>query len=72
MLTATVCNDSEDKCPLFPGVTKRWHWLFPDPARVEGTDAEKLAAVRRIRDNIKDWLQHPPEGAIDFKTLIKG
>ncbi|BBO78380.1 protein-tyrosine-phosphatase [Desulfosarcina widdelii] len=67
----TVCNDSENKCPLFPGVTKRWHWPFPDPATVEGTDAEKLAAVRRIRDSIKDWLQYPPEDTIDFKALIK-
>jgi len=66
----TVCNDSENKCPLFPGVTKRWHWPFPDPAKVEGTDAEKMDAVRSIRDSIRDWLQQPPQGTIDFKTLI--
>lgn len=68
----TVCNDSEEKCPLFPGMTKRWHWPFPDPAKVEGTDAEKMDQIRRIRESIRDWLLHPPEGAIDFKTLIKG
>ena len=67
----TVCHDTENKCPLFPGVTKRWHWPFPDPAKVEGSDAQKLDEVRRIRDEIKGWLQNPPKDAIDFKALIK-
>ena len=40
----TVCHDSESKCPIFPGVTKRWHWPFPDPAAVEGTPDEQLQA----------------------------
>ncbi|WP_319407936.1 arsenate reductase ArsC [uncultured Desulfosarcina sp.] len=67
----TVCHDSESKCPLFPGITKRWHWPFPDPAAVKGTHAEKLAAVRNIRDAIKAWLLNPPEDTIDFKRLIQ-
>jgi hypothetical protein len=29
---------------------------FPDPSGVEGTHTEKLAAVRDIRDQIKQWL----------------
>ena len=66
----TVCRDSESKCPLFPGITKRWHWPFPDPAAVRGTEAEQLEAVRKIRDMIEDWLRHPPQNSIDFKTLI--
>lgn len=33
----TVCHDSESQCPIFPGLTKRWHWPFPDPGRVEGS-----------------------------------
>lgn len=67
----TVCHDSESKCPLFPGITKRWHWPFPDPAAVTGTEAEKLEAVRKIRDSIKAWLLDPPENTIDFKALIE-
>ena len=67
----TVCHDSESKCPLFPGITKRWHWPFPDPAAVTGTESEKLEAVRKIRDSIKAWLLDPPENTIDFKTLIQ-
>jgi arsenate reductase len=67
----TVCHDTESKCPIFPGITKRWHWPFPDPAKVEGPHEEKLAQVRRIRDMIKDWLLHPPEGTFSYKSLIE-
>jgi arsenate reductase len=67
----TVCHDSEAKCPLFPGITKRWHFPFPDPAKVAGTDTEKLKEVRKIRDKIKKWLSDPPEGTIDFSKLLE-
>jgi len=66
----TVCDDSEGECPVFPGITKRWHWPFPDPAAVTGTAAEKLAGVRQIRDMIKEWLLHPPAGGFSFKALL--
>lgn len=66
----TVCNDAEGSCPIFPGITKRWHWPFPDPAKVDGTKAEKLEKVRQIRDLIKDWLLNPPGDSIAFKSLI--
>jgi arsenate reductase len=67
----SVCHDSESKCPIFPGITKRWHWPFPDPALVTGTETEKLSGVRKIRDMIKDWLLNPPEDTINFKSLIE-
>ncbi len=67
----TVCHDTESKCPVFPGITKRWHWPFPDPAAVEGTEAEKLEEVRKIRDMIKDWLLNPPKDSINFEALIE-
>jgi arsenate reductase len=65
----TVCDDGESKCPIFPGITKRWHWAFPDPAAVGGSEAEQLEAVRKIRDMIKDWLLDPPDNTINFKAL---
>ena len=65
----TVCNDSDSKCPIFPGITKRWHWPFPDPAKVEGTESERLGQVRKIRDMIKDWVLNPPDNSINFKLL---
>ena len=67
----TVCHDSESKCPIFPGITQRWHWPFPDPAAVEGEENEKLVEVRKIRDMIKEWLFDPPENSINFKALIE-
>jgi arsenate reductase len=67
----TVCNDAESQCPVFPGITKRWHWPFPDPAKVEGTPEQKLKEVRKIRDMIKNWLLNPEDGTFDFKSLIE-
>jgi arsenate reductase len=52
----TVCGDSEDRCPLFPGITQRLHWPFPDPAALAGSHEERLAGARRIRDQIKDQV----------------
>jgi arsenate reductase len=65
----TVCHDAESRCPVFPGITKRWHWPFPDPAGVEGSEEERIEAVREIRDMIKDWLISPPDDSINFKAL---
>ena len=49
-----VCDGANaERCPIFPGVTQRLHWGFPDPAALEGTWEEKLEATRQIRDNIK-------------------
>ena len=66
----TVCHDSESLCPVFPGITRRWHWPFPDPAAVEGSRQEKLAKVREIRDLIKTWLVNPGEESFDYRKLI--
>ena len=50
----TVCDEEiEAQCPVFPGITRRLHWPFPDPAAVTGTREEKLAKVRAIRDTIE-------------------
>ena len=49
----TVCSNAEAHCPIFPGIAQRLHWPFDDPAACEGTDAEKLAEFRRVRDQIE-------------------
>ena len=67
----TVCYDSENQCPVFPGITKRWHWPFPDPAKVQGSEEEKLAQVRAIRDQIKHWLLHPAEETFSYHQHIR-
>jgi arsenate reductase len=49
----TVCGNADQACPMFPGQVNRHHWGFYDPAHVAGTDKEKLAVFRRVRDEIK-------------------
>jgi arsenate reductase len=58
----TVCDEvSAERCPIFAGITKRFHWSFPDPSKVPGTHDEKLEQVREIRDLIRrraeDWCE---------------
>lgn len=50
----TVCDAANaERCPLFPGITKRLNWSFEDPASFTGTDEEKLEKIRLVRDSIK-------------------
>ncbi len=43
----TVCDRARQSCPVFPGSYNSLHWGLEDPAEVEGTDAERLAAFQR-------------------------
>src|SRR5438094_7505344 len=54
----TVCDEtSAEKCPIFPGVTNRLHWSFPDPSALVGTQAERLEGTRKIRDDIRRRIE---------------
>lgn len=57
----TVCDDANERCPWVPGSVKRLHWSFADPSRATGTEEERLAVFRRVRDQIQerltDWLR---------------
>lgn len=48
----TACEPAAKSCPVFPG-TNVLHWTFDDPSKVSGTETEKLAKVRKIRDEIR-------------------
>jgi arsenate reductase (thioredoxin) len=52
----TVCDSANERCPLFPGRTTRIHWSFDDPSTAEGSEEERLAAFRRVRDAIRTRL----------------
>jgi len=54
----TVCDNAKESCPVFPGATKRLHRSFEDPAAFEGTEAERLALFRRVRDELRAYLKH--------------
>ena len=49
----TVCSRAEEKCPLFPGMGVRLHWPFDDPAAETGSDEDKLAKFRQVREEIR-------------------
>ena len=53
----TVCDDAHERCPFIPGVEKRLHWSFPDPSRAAGSEDERVAAFRRVRDQIETRLE---------------
>ncbi len=54
----TVCDEtSAERCPIFPGVTERLHWSFPDPSAIQGTHDDKLVRTREIRDLIKTKIE---------------
>lgn len=50
-LAVTVCDDAREACPYFPA-ERQLHWTFDDPSAATGTEAERLAVFRRVRDEI--------------------
>jgi arsenate reductase len=58
----TVCDNARETCPIFPGHGKRFHESFADPATVTGTEEERLASFRQIRDELRKYLaEFPPK-----------
>lgn len=54
----TVCDRARDACPVLPGAPEQIHWSFPDPAAVEGTEAEKLRAFEETARQLTTRIQH--------------
>jgi arsenate reductase len=63
----TVCDQAGERCPVFPGPARRIHWSFEDPSAATGSEADRLATFRRVRDAIRDrlraWLAEGPAGS---------
>jgi arsenate reductase (thioredoxin) len=53
----TVCDDANEVCPFFPGAANRLHWPFEDPSKAEGTEEERLAVFRSVRDQIRKRIE---------------
>lgn len=53
----TVCDAANEACPIFPGAKQRRHWSFEDPSRATGSEDEKLAVYRRVRDEIRARIE---------------
>ena len=61
----TVCGNADQACPVFPGQVNRHHWPFDDPAHATGTEEEKLAVFRRVRDEIRRAFESYAAGRRD-------
>ena len=61
----TVCGHADQACPVFPGQVNRHHWPFDDPAHATGTDEEKMAVFRRVRDEIRRTFTAYADGRRD-------
>ncbi len=53
----TVCDNAKESCPVFPAATQRIHWSLDDPAAVQGTEVQRLAEFRRVRDQLRTLLR---------------
>jgi arsenate reductase len=53
----TVCDGANESCPVFPGAAARLHWSFDDPSGATGTEEERLAVFRRVRDEIRARIE---------------
>jgi arsenate reductase len=49
----TVCDDAREACPHFPGAAARLHWSLEDPSQAAGSEQERLAVFRRVRDELR-------------------
>lgn len=57
----TVCSHADENCPVFPGKVKVVHFGFDDPAKAKGGKEEKLAVFRRVRDEIREFIETLPD-----------
>ncbi len=53
----TVCDNARETCPIYPGHSNRLHHSFQDPAALEGSQETRLAAFRKVRDQIRQYLK---------------
>ncbi len=56
----TVCDHAKESCPLLPGQGRLIHRAFEDPAVLEGSEQDRLALFRRVRDEIRQYLKTFP------------
>ena len=57
----TVCDNAKEHCPAFPGGVKHIYKAFEDPSFMPGTEEEILAAFRKTRDQIRQFVESMPE-----------
>ena len=56
----TVCDNAKESCPIFPGPGVAIHRNFEDPAALQGSEEQRLAAFRCVRDQLREYLKGFP------------
>ena len=56
-IVVTLCGDARDRCPVVPATVTKIHWPLLDPAQATGTETERLAVFRQVRDEIAERIQ---------------
>src|SRR6266478_2517136 len=56
----TVCDHAKETCPIYPWHSNRMHHNFQDPSAVEGSEEQRLAVFREVRDEIRMYLRTFP------------
>ncbi|TIH18468.1 arsenate reductase ArsC [Marinifilum sp. JC120] len=71
-IVVTVCNHAHETCPFFPGGSKVVHVGFDDPPKMAkeiaergGSNEEQLDCFRKVRDEIREFVENLPEGLVD-------
>lgn len=57
----TVCDYAREQCPVFPGNVKHFHKLYSDPSFMDASEEDIMAAFRKLRDDIKAFVEKMPE-----------
>jgi arsenate reductase (thioredoxin) len=66
----TVCDNAKESCPIFPAGSKRMHWPFQDPpGSNEGSDEDRLAIFRMVRDQMRERFAHELEDGVLATSL---
>jgi arsenate reductase len=68
----TVCDRARQACPVFPGVAAMLHWDLADPAEVEGSDEERLAAFRTTAEDLARRLHEFTDEALRAAGRVRG
>lgn len=68
----TVCSDADQRCPIFPGVSRRLYWPFNDPPQTEEETPEILAEFRKVRDEIVVKFKEVAEKGFPLIAESKG
>lgn len=64
----TVCDNAKESCPVFPGALERLHHSFEDPAALRGTEEERMALFRRVRDELRTYLKEFARAPTESRT----